>query len=162
MPVRLRSDLQEMENEPWGMHALLFEVPKGRGWHTSPPHPTPWPLAQDLIARIVRSVRDPCVPSGPWGAQCAVLQAPRTPEPLPLHYLEVPHLETESTDRPSQERCLKVHTPPAPTPRQQAKRGLKPCEGCQAGASRYCVPSSPTACRWGLVGGAMPVPSFPR
>lgn len=41
MPVRLRSDLQEMENEPWGMHALLFEVPKGRGWHTSPPPPHP-------------------------------------------------------------------------------------------------------------------------
>lgn len=121
MPVRLRSDLQEMENEPWGIHALLFEVPKGRGWHTSPPHPTPWPLAQDLIARIVRSVRDPCVPSGPWGARCAVLQAPRTPEPLPLHYLEVPHLETESTDRPSQERCP---LPPVLGSRQSGGRSL--------------------------------------
>ena len=40
--------------------------------------------------------------------------------------------------------------PPTPSPRQQAKWGLKPREGCQAGASRYCVPSSPTACRWGL------------
>lgn len=106
MPVRLRSDLQEMENEPWGMHTLLFEVPRRRGWHISPyTHPHPPPPAQDLIARIGRSVRDPCVPSGPWGARCAVLQAPRTPEPLALHYLEVSHLETESTDRPSQERC---------------------------------------------------------
>lgn len=41
MPVRLRSDLQEMENEPLGMHALLFEVPRGRGWHISPHTHTP-------------------------------------------------------------------------------------------------------------------------
>lgn len=104
------------------MHCFL-KYPKGGAGTPPRPHPTPWSPAQDLIARIVRSVRDPCVPSGPWGARCAVLQAPRTPEPLPLHYLEVPRLETDSTDRPSQERCLKVHTPPAPSPRQQASGG---------------------------------------
>ena len=89
-----------------GCTHCFLKYPEG-GAGTSPPThaPHPPPPAQDLIARIGRSVRDPCVPSGPWGARCAVLQAPRTPEPLALHYLEVSHLETESTDRPSQERC---------------------------------------------------------
>lgn len=76
-------------------------------------HPPPGPRCHSKDT--VRPVRDPCVPSGRRGA--TVLQARRTPQPLPLHCLEVPHQETESTDSPTRERCMKVDVSPAPTPR---------------------------------------------
>ena len=82
-------------------------------------HPLPGPRCHSKDT--VRPVRDPCVPSGRRGAPCVVLQARRTAQSLPLHYLEVPHQETESSDSPSWERCMKVDVPPAPTPRQQGK-----------------------------------------
>lgn len=67
-----------------GCTHCFLKYPEG-GAGTSPPHtpPTLHPLAQDLIARIGRSVRDPCVPQVPEEPSVQSYRHPGPQSPCP-------------------------------------------------------------------------------
>lgn len=123
MPVRLRPDLQEMENEPGGpTHCFLN---RGWGWHT--PH-APQAQVSEEVDRQASQGPLCALAFSPRGA----LSPPCTHSPTGTHDPTAPSLpdqESESTDSPW-ERCPEVGTAPAPHP-QAAKWRSKPPEGAR-------------------------------